>query len=480
MSAADAPVSRGRLSSVRARILVAILGLLVASEAIAFVVERQILVTRVGERVDDALAQEVDEFRRLVREGRDPLNRGRPFGGDVRRIFDVFLARNVPSDGEVIYAFLGGELYRSTSADAPEGPLREPLLRLAFVRSPRRGDLDAGETRLRYVAVPVIVEDRRRGTFVVTVDLSGEEEEVYDALRVTAGVSLAVLLLVAIVAWLVAGRLLRPVRELTETAQGISESDLTRRIEVSGNDELTDLARTFNRMLDRLEAAFATQRGFVSDAGHELRTPITIIRGHLELLDEDPEERAATIALVTDELDRMSRFVDDLLTLAKAERGDFLRLEDVDLDVLTQELMAKASGLAHRDWRLEHLGVGRLRADRQRLTQAMMNLAANAAQHTDEGDPIRLGSDLRDGRARLWVADEGPGIPAADQDRVFERFARAGGGRRRSDGAGLGLAIVRAIAEAHGGDVSLRSEPGHGATFTIEIPAEPEQEARTA
>jgi two-component system, OmpR family, sensor kinase len=473
LSAAADPRARRprRFSSARTRILTAILVLLVASEAVALLVQREILISRAGERIDDALVQEVDEFRRLVRQGRDPLNQGRPFGGDVRRIFDVFLARNVPSEREAIFTFLGERPYRSTVGEPLDPGLRDALVRLGRVAEPTRADLDVGDERARYVAVPVVVEGRRRGAFVVTVDLEGEEAEVDDAVRITAGVSIAVLLLAAVVAWLLAGRMLRPVRELTDTAQAITESDLTRRIEVRGSDEIAELARTFNGMLDRLEAAFASQRGFVSDAGHELRTPITIIRGHLELLDDDPVERAATVALVTDELDRMSRFVDDLLTLAKAERTDFLRLEDVDLDVLTQELMAKAAALAPRDWRLETIGAGRLRADRQRLTQAMMNLAGNAVQHTRDGDTIRLGSELRDGHALLWVADEGPGVPHADQERVFERFARASGGPRRSDGAGLGLAIVRAIAEAHGGRVTLRSEPGRGATFTVEVPA---------
>ena len=226
-------------------------------------------------------------------------------------------------------------------------------------------------------------------------------------------------------------------------------------------------------MLDRLEDAFASQRSFVSDAGHELRTPITIVRGHLELLGDDPEERRETVALVTDELDRMSRFVDDLLTLARAERHDFLQLEDVDLDALTEELGAKASALAPRRWEVERVGAGRLRADRQRLTQAVMSLAQNAVQHTRPGDSIVLGSELRAGRARLWVRDSGPGVTSVDRERIFERFARADGGRRRSEGAGLGLAIVLAIAEAHGGRVELESSLSHRATFTVDVPVEP-------
>jgi signal transduction histidine kinase len=200
------------------------------------------------------------------------------------------------------------------------------------------------------------------------------------------------------------------------------------------------------------------------------------VRGHLEFLDEDPAEREETIALVTDELDRMARFVEDLLLLARAEQGDFLHLGPLDLDVLTPELYAKAHALAERDWRLAGSGTGHLAADRQRVTQAVMQLAQNAVQHTQPGDRIALGSSLRNGNARLWVADSGPGVPAAERERIFDRFHRSGAGRRRSDGAGLGLSIVRAIAEAHGGRVELDSREGHGATFTLIVPTEPRQE----
>jgi two-component system, OmpR family, sensor kinase len=286
-----------------------------------------------------------------------------------------------------------------------------------------------------------------------------------------------VLLLAAVLTWLSAGRVLAPLRRVTETARTISETDLSRRIEVDQNDhdEIAEQARTFNAMLDRLEGAFASQRAFISDAGHELRTPITVIRGNLELLGEDPAERRETIARVTDELDRMSRFVDDLLTLAKAERRDFLQPEELELDVLTDELLVQATALAPRDWQLERVGAGRLLADRHRITQAVMNLADNAVQHTGPGARICLGSELRDGQARLWVRDSGPGVEAEERERIFERFARARGEVRRSDGAGLGLAIVRAIAEAHGGSVELESRAGFGSKFTLVVPALPAQ-----
>jgi signal transduction histidine kinase len=262
-------------------------------------------------------------------------------------------------------------------------------------------------------------------------------------------------------------------RALRDTARSITESDLTRRIPVEGDDELADIARNFNEMLDRLEEAFASQKAFISDAGHELRTPITIIRGHLDVMGDDPDDRRETLELVSDELDRMARLVNDLLLLAKANRPDFLQPETVDLDDLTRELFAKASALGRRDWRLASVGRGRFIADRQRLTQAIMNLSQNAAAHTDEGDAIELGSESGHDRIRLWVKDTGPGISPKHQDRIFDRFVRLD---RAGEGGGLGLAITAAVAEAHGGRVEVNSTPGAGACFAVVIPPEPPQE----
>ena len=460
---------RQLLRGARTRILAALVVLLALSTVASTTALRQILKVRAGERVERSLEQEIGEFRKLAAEGRNPVT-GRPFAGDVQAIFDAYFRRNVTAEGEAVFTFLAGEPDQTSATDMRPA-LLDAVRRLATIESSRRGTFDIRGDAVRYLAVPVVIEDRQRGAFVVTHDLREEANEVDEASQVAAGVSLAVLLLASLVAFVIAGRVLAPLRELTDTARAISENDLTRRIAVEGDDEIAELGRTFNAMLDRLEGAFATQRDFVSDAGHELRTPITIIRGHLELLGDDPRERRETVELVCDELERMSRFVDDLLLLAHAEQPDFVQPADVDLDALTEDLMAKASALAPRDWQIEGIGVGRLRADRQRLTQAVMQLAQNAVQHTGETDRIALGSALDDGHARLWVADSGAGVPEAERERIFDRFAR-GSGARRSQGAGLGLAIVRAIAEAHGGSVTL--EPGDaagGATFTITIPA---------
>jgi two-component system OmpR family sensor kinase len=469
------PRRRRIFASARARILASYLILLLFSTVVSIVALRELLLARAGERVDDALVQETEEFQQLARDGRNPRT-GRPFGNDVRAIFRVFLDRNVPAEREAFYTYVGGDLYDTRFAPGLRRLRIAEIDALSLSTTVQRGEaeLDDGG-RFRYLVAPVETGGRARGVFAVAIDLSGELDEVNDALRIAAGVSIAVLILASLLAWVVAGRVLAPLRLLRDTARSIGESDLTRRIPVEGEDELAGLARTFNEMLDRLEEAFASQKAFISDAGHELRTPITIIRGHLEVMGDDPDERRETLELVADELDRMGRLVNDLLLLAKANRPDFLEPQTIDLDDLTRELFAKASALAERDWRLASVGSGRIVADRQRLTQALMNLSQNAVAHTGDGDAVELGSALVAGSVRLWVRDTGPGIPEHEQQRIFERFVRLDGARA-GEGAGLGLAITRAVAEAHGGRVELESRPGAGARFTVIIPTEPPQE----
>jgi signal transduction histidine kinase len=438
---------------IRPRIVLSLALLLAFASVLSTVALRQVLLARVDDRIEAGLAQEVAELRRLA---------GQTDTDDVQRLFDLFLARDVPDEGEASFAFVGSRPYRSNADLGTSEALLDRVRSLGKTTAVTRGDIEG----TRYIAVPITDDGTRRGVFVVTADLAHERAEVSEAVQVSAGIALAMLGLVSALAFVAVGRVLAPLRVLGATARSIgSTDDLTRRIDVRTDDEIGELGHLFNAMLDRLEQAFALQREFVSDAGHELRTPITIIRGHLEVLGEHPE----TFKVVSDELDRMTRFVEDLLTLAKAERPDFLHLGTLDLDLLTDELMAKATKLAPRDWTLGQTGAGLLTADRQRLTQAVMNLAHNAVQHTCEGDTIALGSALENGHARIWVADSGPGIAASDRERIFERHVRSA----HKDGAGLGLAIVRTIAQAHRGRIELESEPGEGARFTIVIPAEP-------
>ena len=462
----------GRLSGIRVRLLASFVLLLALATLGSVVVVRTILLHRVAERIDSDLVQEARELRSLA-EGNDPET-GRPFGGHVRRIFEVFLERNIPIRYEAQLSFVDGEAFLRSRRVVPYRLDRDPELveRWADLRSSDRGTVDTPGGNVEYLAVPIQREGATRGVFVVAIFSDLANDEVKPAVAGAAGVGLAILLIGSLLAWRTANRILSPVEEVIDAARGISETDLRRRIEVSGNDEIARLGRTFNEMLDRLEQAFNTQRRFVDDAGHELRTPITIIQGQLETVGDDPDDRRRTMEIVMDELQRMSRFVNDLLLLARSVRPDFLELDTVDMAELTEELYEKGQSLGDREWRLDEVGRGRIVADRQRLTQAMMQLAQNATAHTQEGDRISLGSQVTNGWASLWIADTGPGIPQREQGDLFNRFRRGGDSPRRSDGAGLGLSIVKAIAEAHQGTVGLDSHLGQGAKFTVTVPVD--------
>jgi signal transduction histidine kinase len=472
------PGLRWTPSSLRSRIVALFIGILAATTIGSVVVTYEVLQIRLDQRIDADLRQEAAELRRLA-SGRDPRT-GAPFGSDVRRIFDVFLQRNVPSANEALLTFVEGAPYRRsrqvTGYRLDED--RELVARWVGLSTARRGSEQTPVGAIEYLAVPIRVEGETIGVFVAAIFRDRLRDEADAAVLAASAVGIAVLLLGSLLAWRLADRVVRPVTALTQTARSISDTDFSGRIPVRGRDEVAQLATTFNDMLDRLERAFSVQRRFAHDAGHELRTPLTIVRGHLELLEDDEAGRERTLSLVLDELERMSRIVDDLLLLARRDEQDFLALGTVDVAKLTDELVAKTSTLSDRECVLEQRGRGVVVADRQRLTQAVVQLVENATRHSDPGSAISIGSEVGDGEARFWVRDDGPGIPLAEQATIFERFAR-GSQSRRTDGTGLGLAIVRAIAEAHHGRAELESTPGVGSRFTIVVPVDQPEPGRT-
>lgn len=491
---------RRRLGGIRTRVVIGYVVLVTAALAVAVLVTWQVLLTRLDHAIDSALAQEVEELR-LLADGTDP-DTGEPFGTDVEALFDTFLNRSVPADDEAYYTFVDGAGHK-TSFDAPLDVFDAPDLieRWATTTAPARIDVSTGAGEVRSLAIPLLAGDEVRGVFVVAFFPDGERSEILSAVRVVAAAGAVVLVVSAVLAWSLAGRVLRPVRRLTLTARTINDTDLSSRIPVDGNDELAELGRTFNDMIERLDAGFRTQRQFLDDVAHELRTPITIAQGHLDLLGDDldapghADDVADTVEIVRDELDRMSRYVADLLVLAKAEHPDFLRVEPVDLGELAQTVMARVEGLGVRQWVCDAAPPpGRIAviADPRRLEQALLNLSGNAVAHTGPDAEIGIGIDVvrpdarhadrdddRDaarpdatsggeGSIRLWVRDTGDGIDPEIADTLFRRHIS--GAARHGDGTGIGLSIVAVIARAHGGTVSAHSEPGAGATFTISIP----------
>ena len=467
---------RGITSGLRARVVLWYLLLLSVSLIVAVLALRQFLVVGLDDGIEEGLTQEAEELR-LLTKGTNPET-GEPFGSDVEAIFDTFLARNVPSTGEGLLFLVDGRPYASRGAPIDLFEDRPLVREWGALESATPGELDTVSGPVRWLAVPVQRDDRTLGTFVVARFYQPELNEIDAAVRVMAITSGVVLVIASVVGWLTVGTVVAPIRRITRTTRRISDTDLSERVPVSGHDEVAELTVTINGMLDRLESAFVDQRRFLDDIGHELRTPLTIVRGQLELLPEDVVERRQTLDLCLDEIDRMNRYVSELILLAKSEKPDFLHLAPVDLTELTQTMQARASALApDRTWLVDATARSVIEADPDRLKQAWLNLANNAIQHTGSGGLVAIGSAVVDEEARLWVRDDGPGVAEEDQARIFERFGRGADTRgHRTEGTGLGLAIVSAIARAHAGRVDLESRPGQGARFTLVVPIRPRQE----
>jgi signal transduction histidine kinase len=329
-------------------------------------------------------------------------------------------------------------------------------------------------------AVPggVVIEEQQ----VITVE-QAVNARTLDSLRQYAFGSLFVLFIASIgVGWVVAGQALKPIERITDVARDIQATDLTRRIDLQGaDDELKQLADTFDDMLGRLDEAFESQREFIHEASHELRNPLAVIRTNLEVTLADPDasndDYRHTAEIVHRSTERMTRLVDDLLVYAR--KGSLsLEREQVDVSTIVQEAADEfAASAAGKGVELQASAPPGLwvAGDRLALRQALANLLANALRVAPERSVVRVGAGREDPWVWMAVEDQGPGIAADDQERVFQRFWR-GDERANDDGdaarSGLGLTIVRQIAEAHAGVVKLVSEPGRGATFAVWIPAE--------
>lgn len=463
--------------SARLRILIWLVVVMAVALVAVAAATRSVLLRDVDHRIDNLLAQEAEEFANLARRGVDPET-GRKFTapGPLLRLF---LERQYADPDEELMGLVGRtDLAPATLVQSREVRVKHPLaddpqaLTTIFKSPNATGTLHRAQGEIRWAKVEIGASaGHPAAAFVVAFHPEGEQQKAGNVFTMLIAISGVALLMTIGIGWVVAGRILRPVRLVRTTAAQLTEQDLTQRIPVQGRDDIAALAETFNAMLDRLERAFAAQREFVDDAGHELRTPITIVRGHLELMGDDPAERDETVRIVLEELERMSRIVEDLLLLAKAERPDFVSPEPVQLGELTADVFVKARALGEREWKLAGAVDAEVLLDPQRITQAMVQLAQNAVQHTVSGQHVSIGSRARADGIELYVADTGPGVQPQDQEVIFERFRR-GTSRRgaRATGAGLGLAIVKAIAEGHGGHVELRPTEGGGATFVLVFP----------
>ena len=481
--------------SLRARLLVGVLVLaalgLVASDVATLTSLHSYLIRRLDQQLE---AARVPFSRRFIRGDAFPTfpaqsgtvgipNNGgstpSPTPGGRGFFPNDFFTTVLDSQGRSLATFPA--TYRSEQEPPPQLPALPLVEAERRVGSPFEVGA-VGQPGFRYRAVVEVVADR--GTFVLASPLRELNATVHRVLVIEIVVTLSVLACLALLAFGLVRSGLRPLDEMAATAAAIAEGDLSRRVQrADRTTEVGRLGMALNAMLGQIEAAFAERhategrlRRFVADASHELRTPLTSIRGYAELFRRGaasrPEDLEKAMRRIEEEAARMGVMVDDLLLLARLDQGRPLERRPVDLVRVAADAVDDAvAAEPDRPVDFSHAERAIVLGDEGRLRQVAANLLANARVHTPAGTPVHVSVRVADGAAVLEVADEGPGLDDVDAGRVFERFYRTDPSRVRSHGgAGLGLSIVAALAEAHGGQASVTSMPGAGATFRVVFP----------
>jgi two-component system, OmpR family, sensor kinase len=455
---------------------------MVALAAVTYLSQRTFLEQRVDDQTAAALpaiGQQLDaRGYRFPGQNVDSDDHGPPAGKPDKRAFDLpegTFGTRIASDGTVLGSVTNA--YSATSIAPPKIPAHLRAGEIVTVGA--KGDADL-RYRLRAEPGP-----GGQGLTVVAVPLSGVESTLDRLLLVEGLVILGVLTLLGGASWLLVRRELRPLDRIAATADDIASGRLDRRVETAPpQTEVGRLGTALNAMLGRLETAFAEReasedrlRRFLADASHELRTPLASIRGYAELYRmgaaRDPAEAERAMRRIEDEAARMGVLVEDLLTLARLDETTERDPEPVDVAALAEDAVADAGATdPDRPLTLDARDVPLVLGNPDQLRQVLANLLRNAFVHTPAGTPVAVAVRPDGAVVEVVVRDHGPGLPGEDPDALFGRFWRAEGGRERGrDGAGLGLAIVAAIVDAHGGTVAAANAPGGGAAFTVRLPA---------
>ena len=480
----DALTARLRGVGLRTRLAAAIAGIVIAAAGVTFATVYRGTGSRVRDQIDNELAAEVGSLSsRLAEDGAGrPLSVHRarrtiasePAFGPSSRLFVVEvpgagIATNEPELLGLAPTTGTEESAADRRREADEAKaIRDAPLGLSTVHLE-----DAGDVLLLKRALP---SDRRPSATITVGQPLAPVDRAQESLAKTFLIAGSLTVLAALLAaFLVASRIASPLRRMARTAGAVDAGDLSHRLPEGGAREVHQLADSFNHMLDRLEDAFARQRAFVSDASHELRTPLTAIRGQVDVLSrsKDPSRREieVTAANVNREIARMARLVDDLTLLAESDEGVADRTGWIDLEPFIAETVESAGRGAGRRVEVGAVPPGRLIGDGDRLAQVLRNLVKNAFEHTTAGGLVRVSANARGERVRIAVDDDGPGIPPAERERVFDRFHRTDFSRtRRGGGSGLGLAIAQAIVAAHHGRIWAEASPEGGARIAFELP----------
>jgi two-component system OmpR family sensor kinase len=476
-----------RRSSLRWRLVAWVIGVMLLALAMVFVVVYLQTGSQLRSQVDDDLGEDLSQFVQAAHSqhpaGPDQLAsqlrhyvQVQPYSASSSLLFAVIDGHALVSNHPELFGAArpeDGETVAEQQRENRDGRALladRPGLRTAAIP-------DGASVRLAERVVTVARVRVRLGVGESLEIVTRAQRSVARAFLIAGAVGLA---LVLIASYLAGAAVSAPLRRMARVATRVDDGDLLPRMSPppSAASEIRVLAESFNHMLDRLEVAFQHQRDFVADASHELRTPLTVISGQLEVLAADdrptPKDIRRVQRLVAAEVARISRMVDDMLLLARAEQRDFLRPSTIELPRFIDDLWATTTAGRQRRLALTSVPAGTLRADPDRLAQALRNLIDNALAHTTapHGLVALQTTVLPGGRCRFTVTDDGPGIPAGERRRVFERFHRTDAARARvAGGTGLGLAIVHVIAVAHGGSVAARPPAGGvGARLELTLP----------
>lgn len=427
---------------------------------------RSVLLTEVEQAANTDVRQEIDEFRTFAANGRDPET-GAPFT-DPTRLLALYLERQFPGEAEVLVgvdraaAEAGASPLIVQAAPDRFGLHSDPALVLSLVDAPESSGIavTASGAEFRWGSAAIdTAAGPTGGAFLVAEFLGPGRAAELDDVGVIVLVCLGGLVFTAVIAFVVAGQILGPVRAVRRAAGQITRADLGRRIEVRGRDDVAALAVTFNAMLDRLEQSFSAHQNFSSTAGRHLRAPLATLADDTS----SRQDRAAALR-------RITTILDDLDVLAVSHLPGFVRPEPVDAGVLTDLLAAEAGAPAGEPWTVEEKAAGTAHLDARRIHQAVGCLARNAlGQTTGPGTP-RLGTRIDGDAFEVWIADDGPGLTPERAARVLDRYQDRGADDLGTDGPGLGLAVVRAVADAHEGSAWVETAPGRGARFGLRLP----------
>ncbi len=472
--------------SLRTRLLALLVALVTLGFATAGIATHRLLKSRLLDRVDQQYEQLYESLVAASETTGQPRFGGRP-SLSPEAYFELVFQQLLPPGAGLSYRDAGGETSRvirqigaDTDPPAPELPRSIAYGRFGATSTDAFESSASGGERFRTYAV----RDARGARLVVWLPLADVDDTLSNLVNIELVIAAIAIVLAAGVGWWLVRIGLRPLDEVSDTADAIAGGDLTRRVEVTHpNTEVGRLGLAFNEMLTRIEAAFEEQRAsearlrqFVADASHELRTPLTSVRGYAELFRSGaatrPDDLAKVMARVEAEARRMSVLVDDLLLLARLDQGRPLATDRLDLTGLVVEAVERAQEIdPSHPFALDAPAPVPVVGDEDRLRQVVDNLLTNVQHHTPAGPPTIVRVRAEDDDAWIEVSDRGPGLAEEDRVRIFERFYRADASRTRdSGGSGLGLSIVAAIAGAHGGEATVASTPGEGTTFRIRLP----------